>query len=165
MEQQMAVSEIDAVVSEVRIAARPDIVFSYLIDPDRMQRWMGSRVEADPRPGGVYAVDINDQACARGEFVEVVPNARVVFTFGWTENPRVPPGSTTVEVTLEADGDGTRVRLVHRGLSNPQERDDHRHGWTHYLARLAVAGSGGSPGPDPNANPAPAADGTRERVS
>ena len=28
----------------------------------------------------------------------------------------VPPGTTTVEITLIPDGDGTRVRLVHSGV-------------------------------------------------
>jgi hypothetical protein len=54
---------------------------------------------------------------ARGEYVEVVPNVRVVFTWGWEDetNP-VVPGSTTVEVTLEPDGRNTVVRLRHLAL-------------------------------------------------
>ena len=56
---------------------------------------------------------------ARGEFVELDPPHRLVFTWGWQDNPVVPPGSTTVEVTLQAIDDGTLVRLVHRGLPTP----------------------------------------------
>ena len=42
---------------------------------------------------------------------------KVVFTFGWEEKDHpIPPGSTTVEITLHPEGDKTRVRLVHRGL-------------------------------------------------
>ena len=149
----MALSEINAVTTETRVAARPETVFAFFVDPDKMVRWMGLRAELDPRPGGRYAVDINAQARARGAFVEVVPHSRVVFTFGWEEDPNVPAGSTTVEVTLTPDGDGTLVRLVHRGLTTAEMREQHRHGWQHYLARLAAAGGGGDPGPDPNANP------------
>ena len=149
----MAVSELNAVVSEVRVAAPPETVFAFFVDPARMARWMGSRVELDPRPGGTYALDINAQARARGAFVEVVPPSRVVFTFGWEADQAVPPGSSTVEVTLTPDGDGTLVRLVHRGLMAPETREQHGHGCQHYLARLSVAASGGEPGPDPNANP------------
>jgi len=69
------------------------------------------------------------------------------------DDPNIPPGSTTVEVTLAPDGDGTHVRLVHRGLQTPEMREQHRQGWDHYVARLAVAAAGGDPGPDPNANP------------
>jgi uncharacterized protein YndB with AHSA1/START domain len=69
----VSVSEINAVVRETHIAAAPETVFSYLIDPDKMVRWMGIRADLDPRPGGRFAVDINNMARARGEYVEVVP--------------------------------------------------------------------------------------------
>jgi uncharacterized protein YndB with AHSA1/START domain len=149
----MTVSEINAVVSEVRISATPETVFSFFVDPDKMARWMGSHVELDPRPGGTYALDINAQARARGAYVEVVPPSRVVFSFGWEADQAVPPGSTTVEVTLTPDGDGTHVRLVHRGLMAAEQREQHASGWQHYATRLAVAAAGGDPGPDPHANP------------
>jgi uncharacterized protein YndB with AHSA1/START domain len=149
----MTISEIDAVVSEIRIAAPPETVFRYFVEPARMTRWMGTRIELEPRPGGTYALDLNAQARARGTFVEVVPPSRVSFTFGWDGEEAVPPGSSMVEVTLTPDGDGTHVRLVHRGLINAQSREEHQHGWQHYLSRLGVAASGADPGPDPHANP------------
>jgi uncharacterized protein YndB with AHSA1/START domain len=149
----MTVSEINAVVSEIRIAATPETVFEYFVNPDKMVRWMGARAEADPRPGGSYAVDINAQARARGAYVDVVPPSRVVFTFGWEADQANPPGSGTIEVTLTPDGDGTHVRLVHRGLTTAEMREQHAQGWGHYVARLAVAAAGGEPGADPNANP------------
>src|SRR5438552_18998254 len=152
-ESPMSITEITAVVSEIRIAAPPETVFDYFVDPAKMTRWMGSRVELEPRSGGTYALDLNAQARARGAFVEVVPPSRVVFTFGWDNDEVVPPGSSTVEVTLSPDGDGTRVRLVHRGITTPEMREQHQDGWQHYLGRLAVAAAGGEPGPDPNANP------------
>jgi uncharacterized protein YndB with AHSA1/START domain len=55
-----------------------------------------------------------------------------------------PPGSTTVEMTLEPDGDGTLVRLVHREL-RASERADTEAGWTKLLDRLAVVAPGGDP--------------------
>ena len=149
----MTVSEINAVVSEIHIAAPPEVVFAYFVDPAKMRRWFGSHVHLEPQPGGTYSADINPQARARGTYVEVVPPSRVVFTFGWQDDPNIPPGSTTVEVTLAGDGDGTHVRLVHRGLQTPEMREQHRQGWDHYVARLAIAAAGGDPGPDPNANP------------
>jgi uncharacterized protein YndB with AHSA1/START domain len=149
----VTISEINSVVSEVHIAAPPEVVFAYFVDPDKMTRWMGSRIHLEPRSGGRYAADINAQARARGEYLEVVPPSRVVFTFGWEDDQNVPPGSTTVEVTLVRDANGTHVRLVHRGLRAREMREQHRDGWKHYLARLGVAAPGGDPGPDPNANP------------
>src|SRR5438270_3427391 len=149
----MAVREINEVVSETRIAATPEAVFAFFVDPNKMVRWMGSSADVDPRPGGKYALDINAQARARGEFVEVVPHSRIVFTFGWEGDQSVPPGSSTVEVSLTPDGAGTHVRLVHRGLKTSEMREQHHHGWQHYPGRLTVAATGGEPGPDPNATP------------
>ena len=62
---------------------------------------------------------------------------KVVFTFGWEQegNP-IPPGSTTVEISLHPEGDKTRVRLVHSGLPDDAV-SDHGDGWQHYLERLA----------------------------
>jgi uncharacterized protein YndB with AHSA1/START domain len=58
-----------------------------------------------------------------------------------------------VEITLSPDADGTRVRLVHRGLPTSDAREAHGHGWAHYLNRLSIASVGRDPGADPNANP------------
>jgi predicted dithiol-disulfide oxidoreductase (DUF899 family)/uncharacterized protein YndB with AHSA1/START domain len=146
----VTVSEINAVVSERHIDASPETVFAFLVDPERMVRWMGTRAELDARPGGTLAIDVTGTARARGEFVEVVPPARVVFTFGWEGDPTVPPGSSTVEITLTPDAAGTSVRLVHRGITTAEMREQHSLGWNHYMARLAVVGAGGDPGPDPN---------------
>src|SRR5688500_7356014 len=107
----------DAVEREVRIAASPEVVFDFFIDPAKKVLWKGSQAALDPRPGGMYRVHVTNRDIARGEYVEIVPHSRVVFTWGWEEGP-VPPGSTTVEVTLTPDGDGTIVRLRHLGLSN-----------------------------------------------
>ena len=133
---------------EVLVAAPPDLVFAYFTDPERMRTWMGVRCELQPRPGGVFRVDVNGRNTARGEFVEVVPYTRVVFSFGWegADQP-VPPGSSTVEVTLQPSQGGTLVRLRHHGLPEAAV-EAHTQGWTHYLARLRIAAEGGDPGPD-----------------
>lgn len=137
----------DALLHEVRIAARPETVFPYFTDPERLVRWKGRRAELEPRPGGVYRVVINDGQVARGEYLEVTPFTRIVFSWGWEDGP-VPPGASVVEVDLVPDGEGTIVRLTHRDLP-AEARDVHDRGWAHYLARLAVAAPGGDPGPDP----------------
>jgi uncharacterized protein YndB with AHSA1/START domain len=137
----------DPIECQVYIAAPPESVFSYFTDPDKMAKWMGSQIVLDPQPGGVYQVQVNSRDIARGEYVEVVPTRRVVFTFGWIGSP-VPPGSSTVEITLEPSQGGTLVLLRHTGLPKPA-REQHVGGWAHYLARLEQAAAGGNPGPDP----------------
>jgi uncharacterized protein YndB with AHSA1/START domain len=134
---------------EIRVDASPETVFAFFTDPSRIVAWKGIRATLDPRPGGVYRVEISERDVVRGEFVEVSPFSRIVFTWGWERggNP-ILPGASVVEVSLEPDGDGTIVRLTHRGL--PEEaRPLHVQGWEHYLGRLAQAAAGRDPGPDP----------------
>jgi uncharacterized protein YndB with AHSA1/START domain len=134
----------------IHVAARPEIVFTYFTEPARYAQWMGSSVQLDPRPGGVYRVGMRDGVEALGQFVEIEPPRRVVFTWGWTARSGVAPGSTRVEVTLAAENGGTRVVLRHYGLPDDDARDQHRGGWQLYLGRLSVRASGGDPGADPN---------------
>ena len=82
--------------------------------------------------------------------VELDPPRRVVFTWGWEGNDDVPPGSSTVEVTLTPDGEATILRLVHRDLPEEQ-RAEHDGGWKHFLPRLADAAARGEPGSGPGA--------------
>ncbi len=139
----------DVVELEVRIAARPETVFSFLSDAAGMARWFGSKVDLDPRAGGQLRVDINGRDIARGEIVEIVADQRIVFTFGWEgKDHPVPAGSSTVEISLVEDGDGTIVRLRHSGLPADQA-GGHKEGWEHFLPRLVTISEGGDPGPDP----------------
>ncbi|HEY8059048.1 MAG TPA: SRPBCC family protein [Acidimicrobiales bacterium] len=135
-------------VREVVIAASPETIFGFLTEAEKHRQWEGTEVELDPRPGGVYSVLVAGEYHGVGEFVEVVPFERIVHTFGWNmpDNP-IRPGSTMVEITLEPEGDKTRLRLRHYDLPDDQVAT-HAHGWTHYLDRLALVAGGGDAGPD-----------------
>jgi uncharacterized protein YndB with AHSA1/START domain len=130
---------------ERRIAATPDEVFRYLTDPEKYTRWKGHQAELDPRPGGRYRVRMGPEAVALGEYVEVEPPTRVVFTWGWEGSGDVPPGSTMVEITLRADGDGTLLRLRHTGFPSEADADLHREGWQIYVGRLVEVLAGSQP--------------------
>ena len=151
----MAVRQDEAVEREVLIAARPETVFEFFTDPEKQVLWMGRRAELDPRPGGIYRVEISDQIVGSGEFLEVHAPTRVVLSFGWEGQEAgqgehgVPPGSSRVEVTLAPEGEGTLVRLRHLDLPE-QAREMHGQGWQLYLDRLQIAATGGDPGADPN---------------
>lgn len=133
---------------ERRIDARPEIVFAYLTDPVRYVQWMGVDAELDPRPGGAYRVRVPQGFVAVGEFVEIDPPRRVVFSWGWEGDGPVPAGSSRVEITLEPDGVGTVLRLTHTGLPDDDAVRLHTQGWDRYLDRLVVTAAGGDPGPD-----------------
>ncbi len=118
----------------VRIAAPPAAVFPYFTDPALLIQWIGERADLRPEPGGTFALDFGG-TLVRGHYVEVDPPRRVVFTWGVAGRDWMPPGSTTVEVVLTADGPDTVVELFHHDLP-AQERDSHREGWTTMLGLL-----------------------------
>jgi uncharacterized protein YndB with AHSA1/START domain len=123
------------VVASVRIAAPPEVVFPYFTDGTLMTEWLATSAELDPRPGGVFAVDVDGNP-ARGTFIEVEPPHRVVFTWGVLHAEGLPPGSSWVEVVLEADRDHTVVTLTHHDLPEGF-RSSHQDGWTEHLGTLA----------------------------
>ena len=137
-----------AIEKVITIAARPETVFRLLTDPHEWVRWKGKIAQLEPRPGGTFHVDFqNDKDVVDGRFVEVIPSRRVVFTWGWQGSPTVPPGSSTVEIDLEPDGDGTRLRLVHRGLPEGALAS-HTEGWDYFLPRLVNVAEGRDVGSD-----------------
>jgi uncharacterized protein YndB with AHSA1/START domain len=138
-----------SVTREVRIAATPATIFEFFVDPEKMVRWKGAVAALDPSAGGQYRVDVRPGAVVVGEYVELDPPRRVVFTWGWEGDPDVPPGSSTVEIVLTPEGDETRVTVTHSDLPSPESGAAHADGWDHFLPRLATVAAGGDPGPDP----------------
>ncbi len=134
---------------EVFIEAPQATVFAFFTDPDKMSRWMGVSHTLEPRQGGIFLVDVHSGNVAKGEFREVTPISRLVFTWGWdSEETSVPPGSSIIEVNLTPKDNGTLLEFTHSGLPEPAVAP-HTMGWEHYLGRLTIAAAGGDPGPDP----------------
>ncbi|HEV7888838.1 MAG TPA: SRPBCC domain-containing protein [Acidimicrobiales bacterium] len=125
-----------------RIAAPPEVVWRYWTEPERMCEWWGVAADLDPKPGGACRVTMGQGPTMIGEYVELVPHKRLVFTLGWDmampNGDAVPPGSTRVEVLLEPDGPETVLTLRHTGLPEGAV-GDHTAGWGHFLAALAGA--------------------------
>jgi uncharacterized protein YndB with AHSA1/START domain len=138
------VTDIETRVVEqtLRIAARPETVWQYWTDPQLMADWWGA-ARLDPQPGGTYLVEMEGGPVMRGEFLELVPYERIVFSFGWdpTEGaPPIAPGSTRVEVSLVAHEGDTILTLRH--TLPAAAADHHRAGWELYLPRLTAAVEG-----------------------
>jgi uncharacterized protein YndB with AHSA1/START domain len=128
---------------EIRIEASPETVFALLTDPARMRTWLAELVEADSRPGGVFRISGPSGVSIEGTYLEVIPNKKVVFTWGGVEG--VKPGQSTVEFLLEPAGGGTLVRLRHYGLPRPAV-EPHRRGWVYSgLVKLKDAAEGRAP--------------------
>jgi uncharacterized protein YndB with AHSA1/START domain len=134
---------------EIFIDAPPETVFGFLIDPELMAQWIGRFHRLDPRPGGIFQVEVSRGNVARGVYTEVTPFRRVAFTWGRdSQDPTLatlPPGISLVEFELEEKDGGTRLLLRHSRLPTAASTI-HAQRWSLYLARLeAVArGSGRS---------------------
>jgi uncharacterized protein YndB with AHSA1/START domain len=137
----------DAFRHAVHVAAEPEHVFEYFTRPEAIVRWMGDYAVLDPRVGGEFTLDINGVP-VRGRYLELDPPRRLVISWGHAGSAILPPGASTVEITLTPEGGGTTVLVEHRDLP-ADEAPKHAIGWPHFLERLVAAGAGGDPGPDP----------------
>lgn len=121
------------------IAAPPARVFAAWLDPALLARWMSpvGHAEADiePRVGGrlrVSMIDGDVRIEHRGQYRELVPDRRLVFTW---QSPYTGPDPSVVTVELEPVEAGTRLTLIHERL--PAEAvESHRSGWGPMLDRL-----------------------------
>lgn len=126
------------------IAAPRQDVFRAWTEAEALSAWFGPKgvtariTELDPRPGGRYRCEMNEEGtyCVGGQFREVVPSERLVFTWTW-ENGHFADIETEVEITLADVAGGTELTLIHRRLSGDEAREKHAQGWTGSLDCLA----------------------------
>ena len=99
-------------------------------DTDRV-----SVAETDPRVGGKYKIVMSSDEKDwdhYGEYIEVERPSKLVFTW---HTPSIDYNESLVTVLLEADGDKTRLRLIHERLPDHMV-EPHRKGWTELLGNL-----------------------------
>jgi uncharacterized protein YndB with AHSA1/START domain len=129
---------------EIHIDASPATVFALLTDARQMRTWLAEEVLASPQPGGIFRLADRSGAAIEGRYVEVVPDRRIVFTWGGVEG--LAPGESTVEITLEPARGGTLLRVRHYGLP-PPAYEAHDMGWLYSaLPKIKAAAEGRDPG-------------------
>jgi uncharacterized protein YndB with AHSA1/START domain len=151
----------DSFRTSIDIEAPPEQVFDHFVRPELLVRWMGDVARLQAVEGGIFSVDING-VLIRGHFVRIERPRFIEIAWGEAGNEAMPPGATSLRVTLVTVGSVTRVELAHTGLV-PTEAAKHAIGWPHFIARLGVAAAGGDPGADPwrTSPPVPAAPGVQ----
>ena len=112
----------------VFIEAAPETVFSYLTEQEKAEQWFGEIVDIEGRPGGRFHVSTNSGIQANGEFTEVIPFEKVVFTWGGMHG--MEDGESTVEILLHAENGGTRLSLRHYNVEKQEAADDFKDGWS-----------------------------------
>lgn len=120
------VSDTELVLTREFDAPR-ELVFKAMTDPALLPRWWGPRKyrtvvdELDARPGGKWrmrniAADGGEHAF-RGEFREVVPSERVVWTFEYEPLP----GHISVETMTLTERDGRTLLTVRDQFSSKED--------------------------------------------
>lgn len=123
-------------------AAPREKVFRAWTDPEIMKQWFAPsdeyevEAELELTVGGKYRVKMKHSKGVHivgGEYREIKPPERLVFTWGW-EDGSVTETLVTVEFReIEA---GTELVLTHERFTDASWRDKHQQGWTGCLGRL-----------------------------
>ncbi len=138
-----------ATTLEVRrtIAAPRATVFQAWTDPDMLTKWWRVDagwstpiVEVDLRIGGRYRLGMLESGkdapyVVGGEYREVTPPEKLVFTWIW-EGPESTE-ETLVTVEFLDQGNATEVVITHQNFADQHMRDEHQKGWGGCLAQLA----------------------------
>ena len=128
------------------IEAPRDRVYAAWTDPEQLKQWFGPEnvktreLVADARVGGTFRWDIinseGEEMTMRGEFRELQPDKKIVFTWQWEDDEDWKNHTSIVTVDLcDRDG-GTELRLTHEQLPNEESRDGHTRGWESALDKL-----------------------------
>ena len=130
---------------ERTIGAKRARVFEAFTNPEDLARWSvpegleAAAGETDLRVGGRWSVVMHDPAKAvdyhaTGEYLEIVPPERLVFTHRWRTDPT--PVETLVTVEFHEEGDATRVVMTHEGFLSEDVRAGHEEGWASCFDKL-----------------------------
>ncbi len=129
------------------IAARPEIVFDALIEPEGLKMWIGPDegpvliAESDGRVGGKFLLRFQmldgSEHEAAGEYLEVERPRKLAMTWQWQNHD--DRTVSRIDVLLRAISVGTQLTFTHSQLPNDEERDGHRDGWNGSLDKLVNA--------------------------
>jgi uncharacterized protein YndB with AHSA1/START domain len=119
-----------------------DVVFAAWTEPERLKQWWGPGffevvfAEVDLRPGGRYELLLEPGSMRLvGEFREVTPPRRLVYTWRWIEGvPDTRESLVTVE--FREGGARTEVVLVHDNFVGPGPVEMYDEGWRSGLFKL-----------------------------
>jgi uncharacterized protein YndB with AHSA1/START domain len=127
------------------IAARPEIVFDALIEPEGLKMWIGPDdgpvlvAESDGRVGGRFRLRFKmldgSEHEATGEYLQVERPSKLAMTWQWQNHD--DRTVSRIEATLRAVTQGTELTFTHSQLPSDEERDGHREGWNGALEKLA----------------------------
>lgn len=128
-------------------AASREKVFRAWTKPEELVQWFSPTEEYEVsilkwelRPGGEYRLQMKHPSGnvhrLVGSFREIRPQEKLVYTWIW-EGTEMELQPTVVTVEFRDLGNSTELLLTHELLLDKKLREDHTHGWTGCLDRLA----------------------------
>ena len=129
------------------LASRPERVYKAFIDPDAMAKWLppngftGKVHEMDAFVGGRYKMSFTNFSTGSshsfgGEFVEMVPNERLVYTDTF-DAPNLP-GEMRTTVELKEVSVGVELKIVQEGIPEMIPVESCYLGWQESLTLLKM---------------------------
>jgi uncharacterized protein YndB with AHSA1/START domain len=128
-----------------RLNAPPEKVYAAWTAPENLIRWFvppsvvpgTAKADIDLRVGGKYRFsfrkDDGEYFEVGGVYREVVPNARLVFTWAWHSTPE---RESVVTISIKPEGERTLLTLHHAQFADEVARDSHQRGWTGMLDNI-----------------------------
>jgi uncharacterized protein YndB with AHSA1/START domain len=96
-----------------------------------------ARAETDMRVGGRYTIvfqtEDGEEHHVSGDYREILPNQKLVFTWAWRSTPE---RESLVTILIRPDGTGALLTLIHEQFFDEAARDRHEFGWTGALNNL-----------------------------
>lgn len=143
--------------ASLKIAAPADAIYRVFVDPDAWSQWLppegmtGHIYEVDARPGGTYRMALTyrgrdhlnagktseDTDVVQGQFVELVPNARVVQLVTFESDDPAFAGEMKMTWSLSPAAGGTEVSIICNDVPSGISKEDHDIGLRSTLKNLA----------------------------
>jgi uncharacterized protein YndB with AHSA1/START domain len=127
--------------------SKPERVYKAFIDPDAMAKWLppngftGKVHSMDARVGGSYKMSFTNFSNGQshsfgGDFVELVPNERLVYTDKF-DDPNMP-GEMRTTVDIKQVSVGVEINIVQEGIPDMIPVEACYLGWQESLALLKM---------------------------
>ncbi len=120
-------------------------VFQAWVQAEKIKHWFAPgkvmtvpRAEIDLQEGGSYLIHMhnpeeNEDYIVTGTYEEIIPNQRLVFTWGWQHSEE----RTKVAIELKKINENkTMLTLMHTGFVEQASADKHNMGWNGCIVNL-----------------------------
>ncbi len=114
-------------------------VFRAWTDPEVITQWWGPEgcsspgAEIDLRTGGRYRIAMTTpeekEIYSFGEYQEVTPPEKLVFTWIWEGPPEMEGVETFITLEFAEKGDETELTLIHERFPTQKDKENHEWGW------------------------------------